>query len=156
MIALIGAIVGLFSSALPDLFGIFKKRQEFQHELSLMNLQMQAAAAGHQFNMEAMSAKADIAEVDALHKEFAERKETYLWIEALISSVRPVLTYAFFALYAAVKGAQFSLALRATGDLPIAVAAIWHDADMALFATIIAFWFGHRAMRHFRRDNERS
>ncbi len=154
MITLLGAVLGLFTSALPDILGIFKAKQDNAQELAILELQMQRDTAGHGFKMEEISAEADIREIEALHREFAQRKETYRWIEALISSVRPVITYSFFALYAAVKAGQIKLALGAVGgDLAIALNAVWHEADMALFATIMGFWFGQRALRHFRKGS---
>lgn len=150
MITLLGAVIGLFSSAIPDLLGFFKKRQEYKHQLALVELQMTAAAAGHDFRMEQIATEGDIREIEALHKEFAQRRETYRWIEALISSVRPFITYTFFSLYAAVKASQVYLALRATDDVAVALVAAWHEQDQALFATIIAFWFGYRSMKHYR------
>ena len=152
MITLIGAAIGLLSSALPELFGFFKQKQDDKQELAILSLQMKRDEAAHGFKIEEISAEADIREIEALHREFAQRKATYRWIEALISSVRPVITYSFFALYAAVKASQIKLALAAVGgDLAVALNAAWHQEDMALFATIMAFWFGHRAMRHFRK-----
>ncbi len=153
MITLLGAVLGLFTSALPDLLGLFKAKQDNVQELAILELQMRRDTAGHGFKMEEISAEADIREIESLHREFAQRKETWRWIEALISSVRPVITYCFFILYAAVKGSQIKLALGATGDLAVALNAVWHEADMALFATIMGFWFGQRALKHFRKGS---
>ena len=154
MITIIGAVLGLFTSALPDLIGIFKAKQDNAQELAILEIQVRRDDAAHGFKMEEITAEADIREIEALHREFSQRKETWRWVEALISSVRPVITYAFFALYAAVKASQIQLALNAVGgDLAVALNAAWHTEDMALFATIMAFWFGHRAMRHFRKGS---
>ena len=150
MITLVGAIIGLLSSAFPDLLGFFKKRQDHKYMLALAELKMKAAAAGHEFRMEEIATEGDIREIEALHKEFAQRRETYRWIEGFISLVRPLVTYAFFSLYAGVKASQLILALRATGEIVLALPAVWHEADQALFATIIAFWFGARNLRRFR------
>ncbi len=152
MITIIGAILGLVTSALPDMLGLFKAKQDNEQELAILELQYRRDEAAHGYKMEEISAEADIREVEALHREFAQRKETWKWIEALIQSVRPVLTYAFFTLYAAVKFSQVQLALGAVGgDMALALNAAWHSEDMALFATIMAFWFGQRAMRHYRK-----
>lgn len=154
MITLLGALIGLFSSALPDILGLFRQRQDNAQELAILKLQMVRDEKQFHYRMEEIQADADIREVEALHREFAQRKETWLWVEALIQSVRPIITYSFFALYGAVKWSQIQLALAATSDelwrvLPV----VWHEQDQAIFATIISFWFGQRAMRHFRKGS---
>jgi hypothetical protein len=153
VITLLGAALGLFSSVLPDVLGLFRESADNKHELAILEIQVRRDVAAHGFKMEEIMAQADVREVEAIHREFAQRKETWKWIEALISSVRPVITYAFFGLYAAVKWAQLELATRATGEVVLALPAVWHETDMALFATIIAFWFGQRAMRHWRKGS---
>jgi hypothetical protein len=130
---------------------LFRNTQDNRQELAILELQLTRDTKQAGFKLEEIAAEANIREIEALHTEFSRRKETYRWIEALISSVRPVITYAFFALYASVKAAQFELALRATGETVIALPAIWHEPDQIIFATVIAFWFGSRTMRHFRK-----
>jgi len=152
MITLLSAIVGLLGSALPDLIGIFKAKQKLNYDLAVLEVQERMAAAGQKFKMEELSSKADIAEVKALHDEFAQRKETWKWVEALISSVRPILTYAFFILYATVKINALILAMGALdGSLALALSTVWREEDQAIFSTIIAFWFGGRQMQRFRK-----
>lgn len=152
MITLLGGLLGLLTSALPDVLNLFRENQDNKQELAVLELQLRRDEAQHGYKMEEIAVKADVREIEALHREFAQRKETWKWVEALISSVRPVITYGFFGLYAAVKYAQLTLATRATEDVFVAITAVWHEPDQAIFATILAFWFGHRAMRHFRKD----
>ena len=147
---IIGAALGLLSSALPDFIGLFRAGQDNRQELAILELQLRRDNAQHGFKMAEIEVEADVRETEALHREFAQRRETWRWVEALIQSVRPCITYSFFILYAAVKAAQIKLALGATGAWEAALPAVWHETDMALFATIISFWFGGRALRHFR------
>jgi hypothetical protein len=152
MMLILSTVIGLLGSAMPDLIGLFRNRQDNAQELAILKLQTEREAAGHSFKMDEIGAEADIREIEALHQEFANRKATWKWIEALISSVRPIITYSFFGLYAAVKWSQISLALRATGDdIFLALPAVWHEWDQAIFATIIAFWFGTRSLQKFRK-----
>lgn len=151
MITIIGAVIGLFSSGLPDLLGFFKAKQDDKQELAILELQTKRDAAGHGYKMSEISAEADVRETEAIHREFAQRRETWKWVESCISLVRPTITYGFFALYSAVKYAQVFLALRATDDWMLALPAIWHEQDAAIFATIIGFWFGTRSLQKFRK-----
>lgn len=151
MIALLGAVIGLFGSFAPDLIGYLRAGQKLKHDLAVMEVQERMAAAGYDFQITKVNADADIREVEALHAEFAKRGETWKWMEALIQSVRPVLTYAFFGLYAAIKVNALLLALGAVdGNISLAMTVIWREEDQAIFSTIIAFWFGNRAAKHFR------
>jgi len=75
------------------------------------------------------------------------------WVDALNGSVRPVLTYGFFALFALHLLVQLAAAAGRIDDAPLsqAVAQAWSDEVQALFAGILGFWFGNRSMQHARR-----
>lgn len=148
MITLLGSLLGFLAPFLPEVLKAFNARADRAHELAVMTLQMQAQREGANQRLEEIGAQADIAESAALYKHAA--KTGVAWVDALGGLVRPTLTFAFFAVYAFVKWAQMQLALEATGDITVAIPAIWHDEDRAIFATIIAFWFGQRAMAKAR------
>jgi len=59
------------------------------------------------------------------------------------------LAYSFFLLYAAVKYAQLSILLDYV-DVLEAFPLIWQDEDTTIFAGIISFYFGQRAMGKLR------
>ncbi|MFX9551991.1 hypothetical protein ABTO49_20575, partial [Acinetobacter baumannii] len=71
-----------------------------------------------------------------------------------------IITYCFFLSYVAVKIAQYHT--LATPDLPWLedaakvqawfqiVLQLWNDDDQALFAAVMAFWFGDRSLRNRR------
>ena len=148
MLPLIGAIVGLFSGALPEAMKYFKQRQDNAHELKVMELQMQVQAQGHTERLEEINTQADIADSQALYKAAEQKITGVRWADAtitlLISSVRPVITYAFFGLYAAVKLSMYQ------GSM----AELWTEMDMAVFSTLISFWFGSRSMEKFYKRNK--
>ena len=64
----------------------------------------------------------------------------------LRKSVRPMITYMFFALFAAVKVSSLMVALETQGDFNSAITVVWDDETQAIFAAIISFWFGSRAL----------
>lgn len=73
-------------------------------------------------------------------------------MDVLRESVRPVLTYAFFALYVTIKLVVLTHSLsvdhaKAADILPI----LWDEGTETMFATTMAFWFGSRMMVRFRR-----
>ena len=62
--------------------------------------------------------------------------------------MRPILTYAFFLLFAAVKIAGLYVMTRFDGmSLAVALPILWDAETQALFAAVMAFWFGQRALR---------
>lgn len=146
MITLLGALVGFISAAFPDFLKLFRDHQDRKHELTILRMQMEQQAQGHQQRLEEIHVQADIAESRALYKTFYSGIK---WVDALNGTVRPVLAYAFFLLYFTVKCMQFSM-VELYNPLPWQVAMLWSIEDQAIFAGIISFYFGQRAMSKVR------
>lgn len=146
MITLLGAIVGLLGSALPDMLKLFRDYQDRKHELTILHLQMEQQAQGHQQRLEEIHVEADIAESKALYKTFYSGIK---WVDALNGTVRPVLAYSFFLLYFVVKCMQFAM-VDISNPLPWHMSVLWSVEDQAIFAGIISFYFGQRAMSKVR------
>ncbi|PRE30446.1 hypothetical protein C6P92_00215 [Burkholderia multivorans] len=74
------------------------------------------------------------------------------WVEALQASVRPVITYAFFLVFAVVKVSALATLLQTDGvTLAAALQATWDEETQALFAAVMSFWFGSRQISKMRR-----
>ncbi len=142
MITLLGSLIGFISAAFPDLLKIWRDAADRKHELTILRMQMEQAAQGHQQRLEEINTQADIAESKALYKTYYSGIR---WVDALNGTVRPVLAYAFFLLYFTIKCMQF--AMVDLGDpLPWQLDILWSTEDQAIFAGIISFYFGQRAM----------
>lgn len=146
MITLLGALVGFISSAFPDLLKLFRDAQDRKHELTILRLQMEQQAQGHANRLEEIHVEADIAESRALYKTFYSGIK---WVDALNGTVRPVLAYAFFLLYFTIKCMQFAM-VDLANPLPWHMDTLWSVEDQAIFAGIISFYFGQRAMSKVR------
>ncbi|MEZ5690504.1 MAG: hypothetical protein R3D71_02425 [Rickettsiales bacterium] len=138
MITLLGSLLGFISAAFPDLLKLFRDAQDRKHELKILEMQMAQQAQGHTNRLEEIHVEADIAESRALYRTY---NTGIKWVDALNGTVRPVIAYSFFILYAVVKMMQFS------ADLPWL---LWSEEDQAIFAGIISFYFGQRAMSKVR------
>lgn len=149
MLTLLGSLLGFVSSALPEFLKLFTASADRKHELAVMDRQMEMQKAGHLQRLEEINVSADIAESAALYKSAGP--VGVAWVDALAGSVRPVITYAFFALFAAVKGAALML-LIADGGMTAAEALprVWDEETAALFAAVMSFWFGARALAKAR------
>jgi len=147
MLTLLGSLLGFFGSAFPDILKIYRDKQDRKHELAILDRQMEQDKLNHAQRLEEISVEADITESKALYKH-AGRDSGVKWVEGLRASVRPVITYAFFILFATVKGAGLYILIQAEGvDIAKALTQIWDAETKALFATVMMFWFGQRAWK---------
>lgn len=164
MITIISAVLGFLGSLLPDAMKMFQDHQDKKHELIILEMQMKQQAQGHSERLEEIQANADIAESKALYKTFYTG---ITWVDALNGTVRPVITYWLFGLYAFVKVAIIWSLISM--DIPLVIVvdginvadalpwqkiptiavnpAIWAEPDMALLAGALAYYFGQRGMR---------
>ncbi len=101
--------------------------------------------------LEEIEVNADIAESNALYKHDAALGGSSRWVDGLRASVRPLITYAFFILFAAVKGSGLYLLIVVEGLLIAeALPRIWDEETQALFAAVMSFWFGNRTLSKLR------
>lgn len=144
MITLLGSLLGFISATFPSILKLWQDRSDKKHELAILQLQMQQQAQGHQERLEEINTNADIAESLALYKTYSTGIE---WVDALNGTVRPVIAYCFFMLYAAVKFLSYA-AIAHADAVPFVVLhdTLWTEDDSAIFAGIISFYFGQRAM----------
>lgn len=170
MIALCSALLGFISSAFPDFLKLFRDGRDRAHELALLRLQMEydrekltaqqaQSAAEASARLQEVQLQMAVAERNALNagSGTAPGMLGIHWVDALAGSVRPVMTYCFFGLYLIVKLCQFRLLVDPT--LPWlqqmraeqVLLSLWTEDDMGMFAAVVAFWFGSRALGKLRR-----
>lgn len=152
MVAVIPIIVGFLSSLLPKLLEFFTDRADRKHELAILDRQMEMQRLGHEQRLEEIQVQAHAEELDALLQHDATLQTDSKIISALRASVRPVMTYLFFALFCAVK--LMVIARSSSADIPPAdmIIMAWDDDTSTLFSAIVSFWFGHRAIKKSRTD----
>ncbi len=158
MLTLLGALLGLIGSVLPQWLKLWQDKQDHKHELEMYRLTMESQKYEHEYKLQEINATADIAESAALYKASEIKLTGWTFIDGIVAlynySVRPTLTYAFFFIYAAAKVGQYMFIISSASDMkPVATFwdTIWKlytPEDMALFATIIAYWFGQRGMKY--------
>lgn len=139
MLTLLGSLLGFISSLIPDMLKQFQDRRDKSHEIEVMKLQMENARVGHKEKLESINISADIFESLNIYKTY---NVGIAWVDALNGTVRPVIAYSFFFLYALVKLMQFNIGLNWQ---------LWMEEDQAIFAGVISFYFGSRAMSKLRK-----
>ena len=146
MMTLLGSLIGFGASAFPEILKLKREKEDRKQQLALLDRQIEQQKLGHVQKLEELNVTADIKEMDQVYG-YANRDSGVAWVEALQSSVRPMITYAFFGLFAAVKLTSLATLVHADGmSFTSALLVIWDGESQALFATIMSFWFGARAL----------
>jgi len=150
MISLLGTLIGFGTSIVPEILGYFKQKQANQQELAMLEAKAKYAEKLSELKIQELDAQADIVESQAIYQH-DNNLDSGSFVNALRGSVRPIITYAFFILFAAVKGTALVAMMSNEGmDLATGLVAIWDSETQAIFSAIIAFWFGNRAMSKAR------
>lgn len=146
MIALLGSLLGFGTSFLPQVLGFFQEKQAHKNRLDEMRLRGELAAQGVNLELQVLDKRAEIEETKAV---YGYANPTSGFAAGLAASVRPVITYLFFALFLAVKAVIMVRVMQSGGDWMQAVELMFDEETQALFAAIISFWFGQRSVSKF-------
>jgi hypothetical protein len=150
MLSLLGTLLGFGTSIVPEILGYFKQRQANAQELSMLEAKAKYAMTLSELKVQELDIEAEIAETKGLYAH-DQSLDSGTFVNALRGSVRPVLTYLFFIMFATVKGTLLYTAVTTDGvNFETAVLMIWDGETQAIFSAIIAFWFGNRAMSKAR------
>ena len=147
MITLLGSLLGFGTSFLPEILNYFKAGQDHKHNLERMSLEMDMMTKRNELKLNIIDKQAEIKETEGLYKH--DSMDAGGFINALRGSVRPVITYVFFGLFVAIKVTALISLMDAGNDLGRSLSLIWDDSTSGLFAAIISFWFGGRAVSKY-------
>jgi|TARA_R110001606_G_scaffold60347_2_gene142290 hypothetical protein len=139
MLTLLGSLLGFGSSFLPKVMDFFQDKADKKHELEVMTKQAE-------INLDRTAIDANIREIETIH-EHDSKLDGGGFINGVRASVRPVITYLFMSLFLGVEITTYYLLVQngiAPGD---ALVSIWDEQIMAMWASILAFWFGGRQFR---------
>ena len=154
MMTLLGSLLGFGTSFLPEILNYFKKSQENKHELQKMQMQMELMAKKSELNIAELDKEAEIKETEGLYQH--DNVDAGGFINALRVSVRPIINYAFFCLLVDIKiTALLSLMNESGMALNMALDTVWDDQTAGLFAAIMSFWFGNRAVSKYYKSKEK-
>ena len=149
MISLLGSLLGFGTSSIPMIMGFFEKKQANKQELLMLEAKARYASELSKLKLQEMDAQADIEEVKGLYKhaESLAQANKSTFVSALQASVRPVITYAFFSVFAFVKITYVIMAVRSGTEVLPAILEAWDAESQTIFAAIISFWFGNRLFK---------
>jgi len=154
---LLGGLLGGAFRLAPEILKWLDRNGERGHELSMQDRALEFEKIRGAQRMDEIGAGADAAwnvgAIETLREAVRTQGEKtgVRWADALSSSVRPVITYWFMALYCAAKTAAFVAALNAGASWGTAVLHAWTEADQALWAGVLNFWFLGRTLDKMNR-----
>lgn len=153
---LLGGLLGGAFRLAPELLKWLDRKGERGHELSMQDKALEFEKLRAAQRMHEIGAGADAAwnvgAIETLREAVRTQgeKSGVRWADALSSSVRPVITYWFMALYCAAKTAAFAAAVTAGTGWDVAILHAWTEADQALWAGVLNFWFLGRVFDRVR------
>jgi len=153
---------------LPKLLDFFQDRSDKKHELELAQMQIARELEMRKMGFEAQERVENIhtqqiemetksnekisviaaqqAEMQAIYAHDSSLNEgTSQWMKNLRASVRPVITYGFFVLLVGIDAALIWHGFKYDVSFADMSDQLWDNDTQALFASIIAFWFGGKA-----------
>jgi len=156
MLSIISGILGFATSGLPSVLDYFKNKGDQKHEQAMARLEMERtmemAKAGYASQERIEEFRTDQVEMEtyaqerlALYKHDAEiSQNASTWVINLRASVRPIITYLmlFVLLFVDIVGLVW--AIKSGVDFATAMEIVFSNEEMAIFASIIGFWFGSR------------
>lgn len=158
MLTILGTLVGGITSILPKIFDFLGRKEELKHARELAQIEKDLVKFKSEQEMAVIESEADIREGESLRRHDSSLDGTG-FISALRRSVRPVITYFFFFLFVFIKVMTVYIFVQNgnAGDwLADSIAwndiypLIWDENTQALFAAVIGFWFGSRAIEKLK------
>lgn len=154
MIELLGLVFGGVFRMLPELLGVFKAKRDADHEFRMTELQLKIDEARAKHALDLAHAQAEIAAAAGEMNAWAEAIRGQAtntgvgWVDALSSSVRPVLTYWWvLVLYSGAKLLQIVVGLDDGVALAEFVPILVTEFDRTVIGSILSFWFVDRSLR---------
>ena len=153
---LFGGLLGGAFRLAPEILKWLDRKGERGHELAMQDKALEFERLRGAQRMSEIGASADAAwnvgAIETLREAVRTQGEKtgVRWADALSSSVRPVITYWFMALYCAAKTAACVAALTAGAGWSAAILHAWTEADQALWAGVLNFWFLGRVFDRVR------
>ena len=159
MLTLLSTLVSFLSGGLPRLLDFFQDKSDKKQELALAQLQidreLQLKKAGlevqeriEEIELRGIETQAAVAERTSLYNHDIEiGKGASRWVINLRASVRPVITYGMFILFAFVEIFGFYYATQSNVEFMTALQTLWSKDTQIIWASIVSFWFGTQAFK---------
>lgn len=149
--SILGSLIGFGGSAVPAIIDIFKTKQDNKQEIEKMKVMAELRAQGYDHDLKMYETMGADKEHDRLIQHDIAISKSDGFIGALQRSVRPVITYLFFGLFIAIQIVLLRQVVLLGTPIDEAILVLWDDNTQGIFAAIISFWFGSRAIDKSRK-----
>jgi hypothetical protein len=153
---LLGGLLGGAFRLAPEILKWLDRKGERGHELAMQDKALEFEKLRGAQRMSEIGAGCRCGVERRSHRDPARsrsdsgRENRRALGRCLSISVRPVITYWFMALYCAAKTAAFAAAVTAGAGWGTAILHAWTEADQALWAGVLNFWFLGRVFDRVR------
>lgn len=148
---LMGTLLGGMFRMAPELLKWFDRKDERKHELAMFDRQLEADKLKAQAAQAQAESQITLADIEALTTATKAQGQItgVSWVDGLNALMRPTITFWWvIVLYTGALVAQY-LFLVDSGTKQIdAILHLWGTEEKAIVASIIAFWFVDRSLRH--------
>jgi hypothetical protein len=151
MVTLLASIAGFITSIIPEIIRLKKVQQDKDHELKVIEKQIEYSKISQHHNLSELGIKRDSSEFAALYSTY---NTGIPWIDTINGAVRPILTYCFFGLYVYTKTVQYKC-LSYTNKIGEYLDLLWSTDDQTIFAGIIGFYFGQRTFSKLWKNSKK-
>lgn len=156
LLTIISALGGAAINVLPSIIGYFLRREQtvqqrdkYKHEIEMLRLEAEYKLNETRAKVVGETNDARISERDRIRAADSSSHSSGFW-GFVRASIRPVITYSLFISFVAIKGFAFYHATFIIGyDVLMALDYIWDPETQAIFAAVVGFWFGSRAIEKF-------
>lgn len=151
---ILGSLIGGLFRLAPEVLKLFTKKEDNKHELEMFKLQTELEKVKGDYRVEEKYVDFSVAQIQAIQAaNEAEGKaaaSSYKWVSALSVLVRPIITYALFALYVAVKITFIAYAYSTGAPWIEVMKQNWTVDDFALLNMILTYWFIGRSIEKYQ------
>ena len=151
MLAILGSLLGFAGSAVPSIIDIFKSKEEKRTQVEMFKLQLEAKEKGVDLDIRLLEAKTVVEEQKSLLEHDIALGKQGGFINSLRAFVRPFITYVFFLTFIGIKIALVWNTISSGGDLNATLDVVWDEQTETIFAAIVSFWFGSRALEKIKK-----
>lgn len=144
---LLGGLLGGAFRLTPEILKWIDRKGERFHELVIKDKNIELEKLRSSTTMSEVATKAEATQrteaINTLNSAVTSQGSVtgVKWADVLSSSVRPIITYWFMALYCAAKTSVFLATIQNGMDWNTAIQHGWTEADQSLWAGILNFWF---------------
>ena len=151
MLAILGSLLGFAGSAVPSIIDIFKSKEEKRTQVEMFKLQLEAKEKGVDLDIRLLEAKTVAEEQKSLLEHDIALGKQGGFINSLRAFVRPFITYVFFLTFIGIKIALVWNTISSGGDLNATLDVVWDEQTETIFAALVSFWFGSRALEKIKK-----